>query len=652
MRPFVHACLLLLLAVPCAHAATTSAERVQGVNKFIQQGEINMAISTAHALLKDTKLDADGRFGLLRALAKAEYLRASAGGYLHVDAAVQAYQSLIKDFPKRADVAKLQWKVAWLYWNHGNPERADAAAQTILQDYPSSPEVKKATLLRARIMIRKGRYSDARFLLLEHFGLGSAVGSRDEAEGIAWMGVVDFADHRPNQAWKSMRRANAMAPDLIKKDSTLYATYVQLLARQHQDKQALREATDFISRYISSPDGPAIRLLRADLLADGGRIADAKELYGILANSYENTIVGKKARLRQMMLDIGSSTDAKRLKAAVRTIDQLAAANQLSDIEAEARLDQARLLARLSADDAKQLDDAIAYYAIAAASVQPDIVPVATREGTALLDKRLHGLLAQGAWLQAVLLWKRYPQLRPGQDTMLAFGIAGAYASLADYPHAEALYQHLYGQAEGSLLGQRIMLHMARLWLARGDTDGAKKVMRWLSAHHDDLYRQEMLLTAAQMQTNQGAFAAAEETMTGIRPQDLATHLLPAYWQTMAMLLADMKQWHNAAAAWSKAAALKTGDARWQDMRALAHALMQAGDDTAAAQALQAIPDARRDAGWSFAMALCNAHTGHWGDAAQQLQSLAAAEPANAYTLRAQMVLADHEAHRLEESQQ
>ena len=72
MRPIVHACLLLLLAVPCANAATTTAERVQGVNKFIQQGEINMAISTAHALLKDTKLDANGRFGLLQALAKAE----------------------------------------------------------------------------------------------------------------------------------------------------------------------------------------------------------------------------------------------------------------------------------------------------------------------------------------------------------------------------------------------------------------------------------------------------------------------------------------------------------------------------------------------------------------------------------------------------
>jgi tetratricopeptide (TPR) repeat protein len=648
----IHACLLLLFAVPCAHAATAASKQVQGVNRFIQQGEIDMAISTAHALLKDTTLNADERMGLLQAVAKAESLRASSGGFEHVDAAIEAYRSLIQDFPKQVDIAKLQWKIAWLYWNHGNPERADTAAQTILQDYPSSPEVKKATLLRARIMIKKGRYSDARFLLLEHFGLGSAVGSRDEAQGIAWMGVVDFADHRPAQAWKSLKRANVMAPDLIRGDATLYATYVQLLAHRHHDKIALKEATDFIRRYITTPEAPAVRLVRADLLADEGRIGDAKELYGILTNSYGNTIVGKKANIRRVMLDIGTSTNPQRLTAAIHAIDKLAAANQLSNVEAEARLAQARLLARLGASDAKQLDDAIAYYAIAAASVQPDIVPVATREGATLLDKRLHGLLGKGAWLQAALLWKRYPQLRPDQDTMLAFAIAGAYARLADYAHAETLYQRLYGQAEGTLLGQRIMLRMARLWLARGDADGAKKVMHWLSAHHDDLYRQEMLLTMAQMQANQGAFAPAEATMVGINPQTLDTHLLPDYWQTMAMLHVGMQQWQDAASAWSKAAALRTGDAHWQDMRALAHAQMQAGDYTAAGQALQDIPDARHDAGWVFAMALCKARTGRWDDASQQLKTLADAAPANAYTLRAQMVLADHEAHRLEESQQ
>jgi len=651
MRSIVYACALMLFALPCAQAATAASKRVQGVNNFIQRGEIGMAISTANALLKDTKLASGERRGLLQALARAEYLRTSSAGYERVDEAIKAYKALIKEFPKQVDVAKLQWKIAWLYWNHGNPEQADAAAQTILQDYPSSSEVKKAALLRARIMIKKGRYSNARFLLLEHFGLGSAVGSRDEAEGIAWMGVVDFADHRPAQAWKSLRRANAMAPDLIRKDSTLYATYVQLLARQHRDKKALREATDFIKHYISSPEGPAIRLLRADLLADEGRTDDANELYGILANSYGNTLVGKKAQVRKMMLDIGASKDPKRLEKTVHALDQLAASNQLSDVEAEARLGQARLLTRLGAADPKRLDDAIAYDAMVAASVQADIVPVATREGTALMDKRLHALLDQHAWLQAVLLWKRYPQLRPGQDTMLAFGIAGAYAELADYDHAEALYRRLYGKAEGSLLGQRIMLHMARLWLARGDRDGADKVMRWLSTHNDDLYRQEMLLTAAQMQAAQGGFAAAQKTMAGIDPQSLSAHLLPAYWRTTAVLHADRKQWQDAADAWSKAVALDAGDARWQDLRTLAHALMQAGDHAAAGRALQAIPDAERDAGWSFAMALCNAGTGHWDTASRQLQSLADAKPANAYTLRAQMALADHEAHRLEESQ-
>ena len=156
----------------------------------------------------------------------------------------------------------------------------------------------------------------------------------------------------------------------------------------------------------------------------------------------------------------------------------------------------------------------------------------------------------------------------------------------------------------------------------------------------------------AQMQAHQGAFSAAQKTMVGIQPQGLAPHLLPDYWRTMAVLHADLRQWQDAADAWARVAALKSGDARWQAVRSQAHALIKAGDYAHAGRALQAIPKARRDSGWSFAMALSNAHNGRWQDAAQMLQTLADAKPANNYTLRAQMLLADHEAHRLEEAQQ
>lgn len=651
MRLTAYACALLLCTASSAFASATTGAQVQGIYNFIKQGDVDMAVSTAQTLLKNHGLGKNGRFDLLQALAKAEYMRATLDGYRNADAAVHVYQTLIKRYPKKVRIPALQWKIAWLYWGAHDPEQADAAAQTIMQDYKSSPEVKKATLLRARIMIDKGRYNDARFLLLEHFGLGSAIGSREELQGIAWMAVVDFAQGRMAQSWTSMQKVYSKTPAIVQGDSTLYATYVQLLARQQDSRKALRQVTDFVNRYISCPEAPTVRLLQAGLLAKQGRIADAKDLYGVLANSYPNTIVGKKAQVRQLMLDMRHVTKPKPLQAAVRTLDQLAAVNQLSDVEAEARLDQARLLARLGSSDPKQDDNALAYYAIAAASTQPDVVPVAIRAGTALFTRRLRTLLDNRKRLRAVLLWKRYPQLRPNHARQLAFRIAQAYSRLQDFSDAETLYQRLYAQEQGSLQAQRIMLEMSRLWLRSGDRDGADKIRRWLSAHADTLYRQEMLVTMAQILMKQGKLTSAAKTIVGISPEQLSSQLLQPYWRTVARLDAAAAHWRSAAKAWGKLVVLSHDGKRWRYVRSQAAALMHHGNYAEAGRILNRIPETGRDAGWSFAMAVCNQHTGHWVKAADRLQQLANTSPANDFTLRAQMMLADHQAVALEEGQ-
>lgn len=652
MRLTAYACALLLLTASAAFAATTDGAQVQGIYNFIKQGDLDMAVSTAQTLLKNQSLGKNERFGLLQALAKAEYMRATLDGYRNADAAVQIYQTLIKRYPKQVRIPALQWKIAWLYWGAHDPDKADAAAQTIMQDYKSSPEVKKATLLRARIMIGKGRYNDARFLLLEHFGLGSAIGSHEELEGVAWMAEVDFAQGRMDQAWTSMQKVFSKAPAIVQGDSTLYATYVQLLARQQNSRKALRQVTDFVNRYISSPEAPTVRLLQAGLLAKQGRISDAKDLYGVLANSYTDTIVGKKAQVRQLMLDMRHVTKPKQLQAAVRTLDHLAAVNQLSDVEAEARLDQGRLLARLGGSDPKQDDNAIAYYAIAAASGQMDIVPVARRAGTALFTRRLRNLLDKQEWLRAVLLWKRYPQLRPDHARQLAFRIARAYSRLQDFSDAETLYQRLYAQEQGTLQAQRIMLEMSRLWLYSGDLDGANKIRRWLSAHADTLYRQEMLVTMAQILISQGKLTTAAKAVARVSPEQLSASLLQPYWRVTARLDGASARWQAAAEAWGRLVALSHDGKRWRYARSQADALMHHGNYVEAGRILDTIPEAARDAGWSFAMATCNQHTGRWAKAADQLQQLANASPANDFTLSAQMVLADHQAVALEEGQQ
>ena len=57
--------------------------------------------------------------------------------------------------------------------------------------------------------------------------------------------------------------------------------------------------------------------------------------------------------------------------------------------------------------------------------------------------------------------------------------------------------RRLYEEAAGSVWGHKVKLEQVRLWLDRGDKDGFKRVMRWLSQNEFTLYRPEMLLLAA-----------------------------------------------------------------------------------------------------------------------------------------------------------
>ncbi|HKJ84045.1 MAG TPA: tetratricopeptide repeat protein [Mariprofundaceae bacterium] len=641
-----------VMAAPAAKPAAVS-KRVAGIHSFLKQGNFSLAISAAQALLK-TKVSDDERFQLLSVLAQAEEMSASFSGYTDVNTAVHAYESLRKEFPKRSNEADILWRIAWLYWKSQDLERADITTQTILQQHPRAPEARKAALLRARILIKKGAYPKARGVLLAYYGLGENINAREEAEGLAWMAIIDRAEGRTKEAFKTMKKSYASVPKVIRHDPTLYAAYIKLLAQFGPKDEALHHAEQFVKHYITEPESPAIRLLEADLLVQQGDDQKAADIYGILADRYGHRSVGKKAQMRQLMIWSRRTKERKKLSSTLKALSRIASSNQMSDIETESQLDQARILSRLAkVDDDPQRDvfqdRSIGLYALAASSTYKRFAEPAKKEGTVLFRHRLKEGLDQQQWLQSIVLWKRYPQLRPADAPELSFAVARAYMQLLDYTHGEAMLEKLYAEAKDTVWGQRVMLERARLWLDRGDSDGVSKIMHWLAGHEYTLYRQDLLLIVAHMQVNKRDFSTALQTLAGIQVGDLTPSLTSDYWHTTALVNVGLHRWHAGADAWRHLVGLRKGEARWDAMHAQAVALLKGGDTAAAEKVLLKIPENMRSPAWLFTMAKTMQKLGRFNEATDYLKKLADASPPNNYTTRARMLLAEQRADRLEQ---
>jgi len=631
--------LLTLFFQPVSAAETGS--RPEGIRVFFQHGQYDLAISTAHEILSQPNVPDQERYELLLILARAEEKLAELRHYTHVETAIRSYEALHKEFPKKFTSGNMQWKIAWLSWNSRDFERADVAAQTILQENSREPEAKKAALLHARHLIRKKKFSAARSVLLMHFGLSPDVSAAEEAEGLVWLAVIDEGEHRNRLAYKTMQKTYVVYPNIIEGNALVYATYIRLLTRYANPEILLPHINRFVKRYITSQEAPQIRLLQADTLAAQGRSRDAETVYGILADRHWNSSIGKKAFMRQLMLKLQGSRDKALLNKAISSLSIRASKNQLSEIETEAQLDQAKLWARLGQSDPKYSDRALAFYALVASTENTGFAAHAQKNGSILLGKRLNELLERRQWLKTVVLWKRYPQLRPEKSDRLSFGIARAYMRLMDNAHAEEILIALYKRARGSVWGQRIMLERARIWVERNDADSVKRIMRWLSNHEQTLYRQDMLLIAAEAQNKRGSASTARQTLAGITPEDLMPELRYAYWLARARINLTLQHWHTAADAWRHLASLSKNSEKWRYIYAQADAMIKGKDYAGAEKVLLQIPGGARHDAWHFSMALCAQNTGRWKAAEEQLIPLIKGQSTGNYALRARLLLSE-----------
>lgn len=627
----------------------SNATEINAIRSLLHNGNPEIAAKKSYKLLKAGRVDNRERRSLLRVIAVAEEMQAALHEYSDADKAIAAWQNLLEEFVSPDDAAGIRWKISWLYWQKGDDEGASRAIDELLKEHPASKQATKARILLARINIRNNKLHAARKNLMK-FMLASDADS-DQAKGLAWMAVVDFREHRRDAALDNMLKAINLAPGFVSSDVTLLSTYVQLLY-ERPDKEAFeRQANRFFNLYLDRREANLIRLLDANVLAAQGKKKQAQQAYERLSEIAPETSVGIKAFMRKLMLQNQGVSDADALKPVLAALHKLAVENQISGIEDEAMLDQARLWARLEGQVDDAAEKALDLYTQVTVGTVPAYAAEARTEGYALFVRHLDATLERQAWLESIVLWRRYAQLREPPQALegaalkaqrhMQLGVAGAMRRLMDFDAAEEILATLYRQTSSSVEGDRIMLERAELWLDRHDPEGYARVMRWLDAHSFTLYRPEMLLIAAGMQLQNGQPSQASQTIRQVAEQDIAPNMRATYWKSRARIAEAQNQWHPAATAWGRQNALLGDALTTGDKLHRADALFMGGEFAEAEAIYGKLPEDAQDKRWQYRMAVCEMRTGQWAQAEQRLKALTDSPDAAEYATRARLLLAE-----------
>jgi len=646
--------ILLIVGLFSGQAVAASSSRVQGIRIFLNQGNPEQAIDSAESLLMQPHLTEEERLALLKLIAEAEEFRAVTSHFQDVSKAVAAIQTLIKEFPKQINEPELLWKSAWLHWRKGAKKLALTVARDVKTRFPDSSMATKAWLLMARIHIELKKINLARNDLLQ-YGIRVEDESREQALGNVWIAVIDYEDSRFKEALNWFDSVYQTRPEIIELEERLFATYIQVLFHQGMKDDALALADKFLQRYTEGEYVPVVRLLRADIRhgEEGVDYAALQKEYEIIANNEAETDVGKKAFMRKVMLQYRDSHDYKTLKPVIIALKRIANQNQFSEIENESILNQARLWVRLAEKDPENAPEqaviaALEDYARVSVSTYKKLAVFAVNEGREAFIKNVEDLIAQSKWVQVVVTWERFPQLRPMDKhaVLLQFGVARALRMLMEYEQSEALLNQLYKQAGGSVWGHKVMLERARLWLDRGDADGVKEVMVWLNENEFTLYRPEMLLLAAQMQLKQGNASAASQTIVSVGATDVALETRGEYWKTRAKIAEKLLRWHVAAGAWrefGKSPGADRGIALMEE----ANSLFRAQEYRKAENLFSKFPEMLQTPAWRYRYSICQIKTGKWRQAVERLALLKSDADAGVYASMAALTLAERKADEL-----
>ncbi len=630
------------------------SERLAGAYSYIKNGAPKKAISISQQLLSDPRLKNSERKDILELIAEAERIIAKAQRYEDVSNAVQAIESLIKEFPEQVDQAKLTWDIAQLYWHQKSMEQTQATILDLQSRFPGSEEARSSWLTLGKVHFTNQNYAEARNAFLR-FALTTPRKSQQGREARMWTALVDYEEQRYPEAFQSLWQVFNTQPKLITDNDSIYMRYILLLDIQQQKKTALKHADKFLSQFKKSSFSPRIRLLRADLMLEYPKpdLNAIIQMYGILADRAAGTVIGRQAFMRKMMLQTGDKKTYREIKPVIIALKRIANQNQMSEVEDEAFLHEAMLWHKVASEDSEfspktAVEVSLQQFTHAASSTDQRIAKKAQDVGNTVFKHHIKSLIKREQWLAAIALWEHYPNFRPplNKSAKLRFNIARGLHLLMEYEQAETILKQLHDQAGGSVWGEKVMLERARLWLNRSDPKGEAKIMQWLSKHEYTLYRPEMLVVVAHMQLRSKNPTAASHTLEFISPEDLAQDIQAEFWEVTALTAEALSRWHVAARAWRMYAKHNTDNVEQARLHE-ANALFKGKDYLPAERLYAKVPQDLQSPTWQYRYSICQLRNGKWNQAIERLTALKADPNAGIYASMASLTLAEREAERL-----
>lgn len=651
---YVITCFILLSLTMTAHAED---KQTHAIRIYLNQGKPEQAISTARKLLGNESLSNEQRKSLFELILEAQLTIIKARHYEDVTSAVDTIKTLLKEFPEHINEPQLLWQITELHWNQDNLEAAQADILDLQNRYPTSAQAQQSWLMLGKIHYIHKNYAEARNSFLRYavyFPEQSAQGQ----EVRMWTALIDYAEERYATALKTLNKIFKTNPHLITSQDSIYSRYIQLLHIQGENKLALTQARAFLATYKTSTHTPEVRLLLADLelLQPHPNKEDIIKSYNLIANAEPDTYIGKQAFMRQLMLHMQDKTSYTAIKPAIIALKRIANKNQMSDIEDEALLDEARLWHKVAIHDPKHSPKQATYAALqgfllVSKSKNTTLKKQAETEGQKAFVAHLQTMIKQQAWNDVVDIWRTFTSFQPKPKIakQLYFDVAKSLRLSFEYQAAESMFETLHQLSTSTVWGDKVMLELAKLWRDRGDKSGVRKIMRWLDNHEYTIYKPEMLLVVAQIQLQAKQASIASHTLTSISVSTLSNHAQQTFWKTSALVAQALSRWHMAAQAWQTYTAFNVDDHE-QALLNQANARFKAGEFEQAEKLYQQTPEHLRNSAWAYHYSIAQLKNGKWNQATTRLTELKNKPEADIYTSMAALTLAERKAKQLLEN--
>ncbi len=648
---------ILLTLFTFFSASLATGDRAQAIQTYLNQGKPEQAVTTAYLLLKEANLKNQERKKLLELIIQAQLIMVKAKHYEDVQPAVDALQSFMREFPEHADEPSLIWQIIDLYWSQNNLEETQSYILDLQNRFPQSPETTKSWLTLGKIYFIHKNYAEARTNFLR-FAIAFPVNSSQGREVRIWTSLVDYAEGRFDVAFKALEPIFKKQPNLITEQPSIFSRYIHLLRIEGQFTEALTQANHFLSLYKTSPHTPEIRLLHADLLLlqpKPNKNAVIKA-YSLIAEAQADTIIGKQAFMRKMMLQIESQQEYSAIKPAIIALKRIANNNQMSQVEDEALLLEARLWHKVATLDAEHSPKQSEYaalekYSLVFKSIHPNLRNQALEGGRNTFLESIQHHIKMKDWKNTTRIWQRFAQFRPALEKAkpLYLSIAQSFRLTMQYTASSQLLQLLLTHAKSDLWREKLTLEQAKLWFDRGDAQSVQRIMSWLDQHEYSIYRPEMLLIVARIQLKDKAYSLTSHTLDSIQVTDITYDTRAIYWQTRAKTEQALKRWHMAAFAWAQYTSLGTAN-KESGILNEAHARFKAGEFPKAESLYSKVPETLRTPIWIYRYSICQLKNGKWKQATTRLTALKNNPDGGIYTSMAALTLAERQANQLLEN--